>query len=83
MNKMKRAFKVRQVMQSYPLLSGILLIDGVNLMLLQLYTFQVAIQMHPLNAKEANANYIWCVLPQYNLVTQTTSTGQPLQERVN
>jgi hypothetical protein len=39
--------------------------------------------MRPLNAKEANANHIWHVMPQYNLVMQTTSTGQPLLEWVD
>lgn len=39
--------------------------------------------MRPLNAKEENANCVWRVLPQYNSVAQTTSTGQPLPERVN
>jgi len=39
--------------------------------------------MRPLNAKEANANRVWRVLPQYNSVAQTTNTGQPLPERVN
>jgi centromeric protein E len=39
--------------------------------------------MRPLNAKEENASRVWRVLPQYNSVAQTTSTGQPLPERVN
>ena len=42
----------------------------------------VAIRMRPLNTKESNANRVWRVLPQYNSITQTTNTGQPLPERV-
>jgi centromeric protein E len=46
--------------------------------------------MRPLNAKESTdesatsalASRVWRVLPQYNSVTQTTNTGQPLPERV-
>jgi centromeric protein E len=50
----------------------------------------VAIRMRPLNAKESTdesasssvSNRVWRVLPQYNSITQTTASGQPLPERV-
>ena len=46
--------------------------------------------MRPLNSKEstsesyssATANRVWRVLPQYNSITQTTASGQPLPERI-
>lgn len=46
--------------------------------------------MRPLNAKESTdesasssvSNRVWRVLPQYNSITQTTASGQPLPERV-
>lgn len=38
--------------------------------------------MRPLNQHEQNHQRVWKVLPQYSSVTQTTSTGQPLAERV-
>lgn len=42
----------------------------------------VAIRMRPLNKTEGEKQRIWKVLPKYNSVTQTTSTGKPLSERV-
>jgi len=42
----------------------------------------VAIRMRPLNKTEGEKQRVWKVLPKYNSVTQTTSTGKPLSERV-
>ena len=42
----------------------------------------VAIRMRPLNKNEGEKQRVWKVLPKYNSVTQTTSTGKPLSERV-
>ena len=42
----------------------------------------VAIRMRPLNKHEGEKQRVWKVLPKYNSVTQTTSTGKPLGERV-
>lgn len=38
--------------------------------------------MRPLNKAEGEKRRIWKVLPKYNSVTQTTSNGKPLSERV-
>ena len=38
--------------------------------------------MRPLNTNEGNYRRVWKVLPKYNSVTQTTSEGKPLAERV-
>ncbi len=76
----KRVFKVRQSIFLCFMVSFVLMVCST---LAACLFFIVAIRMRPLNAKEANANRIWRVLPQYNSVTQTTSTGQPLPERVN
>ena len=38
--------------------------------------------MRPLNRTEGDKQRIWKVLPKYNSVTQTTSTGKPLSERI-
>jgi centromeric protein E len=38
--------------------------------------------MRPLNTKETKAARVWRVLQKYNSITQTTSEGKPLPERV-
>ena len=38
--------------------------------------------MRPLNTRENKASRVWRVLQKYNSITQTTSEGKPLPERV-
>ena len=40
------------------------------------------IRMRPLNTNEGSYRRTWKVLPKYNSVTQTTTEGQPLSEKV-
>lgn len=42
----------------------------------------VAIRMRPLNRNEGDKQRIWKVLPKYHSITQTTSSGKPLSEKV-
>jgi len=42
----------------------------------------VAIRMRPLAKNECDNQRVWKVLPKYNSITQTTSAGKPLSERI-
>jgi centromeric protein E len=42
----------------------------------------VVIRMRPLNSKEGNHKRVWKVLPQDSIISETTSSGQPLAERI-
>jgi centromeric protein E len=45
-------------------------------------SFTVAIRMRPLNRNEGNHKRVWKVLPQYSAISQMTTSGKPLLDRV-